>query len=413
MRQTFTTRKTRGLHLRRGDAALLAGGILLTLLLAGHGMAWTAGSLLHRSDAAYRQPPHLLPLQRLLHRPAVTLEPYHGGADGLDALLGGEGSDPARNDGSRPRIVSRPLVTAVVGRAYRYQLRAEGPPDALRFRVVEAPGGLTLTGGGLVRWTPTPDQAGGRGYPVAVAVLGADGRGTRQSFTVIVSERVHWLGTDEAGRDLGAALVLGARWTLLPGLLAAMVAVGLGVLAGGLAGYYEGRTNALLTYLSALSESVPALVLLFLAAVIFQYRLLPVMAVLGLVLFPGIAQDVRARVLTLKARQFVEAARELGLRPAEILWKDIVWHNTRPLLLGRVFYVLALAVAVEVTLSYLRLGIQPPAVSWGTLLFAGRGLIESHRYWLAFFPALATILTIAGYTLLGYGLTRRLRIRGT
>jgi peptide/nickel transport system permease protein len=272
---------------------------------------------------------------------------------------------------------------------------------------------MTMDEAGRVQWTPTPAHLGGRGQNVVVAALNGEGNGTQQSFSIIVSERAHPLGTDEAGRDMLAALILGTRWTIWPGLVAAGISLLLGVGLGGLAGYYERRADAVLSYTATLSESLPALLLIFLAAVIFRYNLYPVMLVLGVVLFPAVARGIKARVLALKARQFIEASRELGLSHTQILWHDIIWHNTRPVMLTRLFYAFALAVAVEVTLSYLRLGIQPPQVSWGNMILAGRPLIENHQSWLAFWPALATILAVAGYYLLGSGLARRFRVRGT
>ena len=215
---------------------------------------------------------------------------------------------------------------------------------------------------------------------------------------------------------LAMALVLGTRWTVGPGLIAVSVSLLLGLLLGGLAGYYEGRVDAALGYITHLSEAFPALVLLFLAAVIFhydQYGLAPVMVVLGIVLAPGVAREVKAKVKTLKAQQFIEASQELGLSDAHILWKDIVWYNARSLLLSRAFYGFALAIALEVTLSYLRLGIQEPGGSWGIMIFSGRDLLNSHGYWLLFFPAVATVLAMAGYFLLGNGLVQMLRTKKT
>lgn len=396
---------------RAGRWRLWAGGAVVVLLLAGHLAAWTQGEALRRTDAAYRQPPQLLLLQRLLYPAAATVTPYEGGEDLLDDLLGGAASEISEaSEEHAPEIVSTPRVTAVARRPYRYALRTNAAPGLVRYRLLAAPAGMTISPEGGLLWIPRDEQAGGRGHAVAVAALGPSGRGTQQQFSVIVSEREHPLGTDEAGRDVLAALLLGTRWTVFPGLLAVSVALLLGVLVGGWAGYYAGRTDAVLSYLGALFEALPALVLLFLAAVIFRYQLYPVMAVLGLVLFPGVARGVRAIVQTLRAQQFVEAAREMGLSNGAILWREIVWHNGRAFLLDRLFYGLALAVAVEVTLSYLRLGIQPPGVSWGTLLLAGRGLIESQHYALAFFPAVATMVAMAGFLLLGSGLAARLRL---
>ncbi len=415
MKQTFTDIPAAGrLRLGRGRLKLGAGVVVVALLLLGNLVVGLDGERLERLDAAHEQPPHWRWLQRLLYRPLVRVEGY-GGASGIAGLLeaacgGGEAGLPAAYP-----ITSQPVFTAVVGRPYRYRVRAKSGGDAVRYRV-SGPAGMTIDAAtGLVTWTPDAahNRVGGTGEPVTVCAVGPEGAGSRQRFTVFVAERAHPLGTDRRGRDLAAALVLGTRWTLLPGLLAVGVSLLLGLLVGAPAGYYAGRADAALTYLAHLSEAVPALLLLFLAAVIFHYRLYPVMAVLGVILFPGVARGVRAEVLALKARQFVEASRELGLRDARILWKDIVWHNTRPFLVGRVFHGFALAVAVEVTLSYLRLGIQAPAVSWGTMIFEGRALIPSHQYWLAFFPAVATVVAVGGFYLLGHGLAQRFRIKQT
>ena len=420
MKQTFTdipaaTLGQRLARLRRhGWPALTGGAAIVALLLASNLAAFIGGDGLRREDAAYRQPPQWLFFQRLLYHPPVEMVPYaeSGPLGSIDALMEKAGEE-SETQTTAPSITSQPRFTAVVGRLYRYQIRADGVPGALGYRLLTAPPGMTVDTDGLIAWTPEAAQAGGRGHLVEIVAVGPDGQGSKQAFALIAAERTHPLGTDEAGRDLGAALLLGTRWTVLPGLVAVVVSVVLGLLFGGLAGYYEGRTDAMLTYLARLSETVPALLLLFLAAVIFRYNLYPVMAVLGVILFPGVARGIKTHVLTLKARQFIEAARELGLSDAEILWKDIIWHNARPFLLSQIFYGFALAVVVEVTLSYLNIGILPPTVSWGTMLLEGRGLIGTQQYWLAFFPAVATVMAAGGYYLLGSGLEKRSRTKQT
>ncbi|MFQ5571726.1 MAG: ABC transporter permease [Rhodothermales bacterium] len=420
MKQTFTdipasSRFWRVVQLwRQGWFSLAAGSIILSSLLLGNVVAFVNEEPLQRQDAAYRQPPHWPFLQRLLFQAPIAIEPYSQSSD-FDTLLGIQDADTDSQKNHPPSLIitSRPSFTATAHRPYRYQLRVQHPAGTLRYKLITAPPGMEIDAAGLIQWTPEAQEANGRGVEVKVAAIGTNGTGSQQSFSIIVSEHVHPLGTDEAGRDIGAALILGTRWTLLPGLLAVAVSMLLGVLIGGLAGYYEGRIDAALSYVATLFESFPALVILFLAAVIFRYNLYAVMVVLGLILFPGVAREVKARVTTLKAQQFVEASRELGLSDAEILWKDIVWYNARPVLLARMFHGFALAVMVEVTLSYLNIGILPPTVSWGTMILAGRGLIESHQYWLAFFPALATGMSVAGFYLLGQGLGHRLRARKT
>lgn len=401
---------------RQGRLSLWAGGVLIVLLILGNVVAFSAAPQLMREDRAFRQPPQWALLQRLLYRAPARVEPVRAGSrslDGLDELLGGlrvNGAARENAEGEAPHISSRPHFTATVGRAYRYSVDTQLPSSDVRFETT-GPLGMSVTTNGVVEWIPAPEQVG----PITVVVRALDGTGagTQQAYQVIVSERYHPFGTDEFGRDLVAALILGTRWTILPGCIAVVVSLMFGVLFGGLAGYHEGRTDAFLGYVTGLSEAFPALLLLFLAAVIFQYRLEPIMVVLGLVLMPAVARDVRARVQALKARQFVEASRELGLPDARILWIDIVWYNARDLMLGRAFYAFGLAVVIEVTLSYLRIGVQPPTVSWGNMIFSGRDLLNSFGYWLIFFPSLATVLAVSGYALLGSGLAQLLRIRKT
>jgi len=412
MRRTFHERASQDVPTtlrrvrRHGWGALSFGGFIVVILIVGNVVAVLNGESLRYEDAAYRQPPQWVWLERLLYRPAQRVEPYAETTGSVDDLLGQLQSDAPSGSGrdAAPRIVSRPVHTATTERPYHYAVRTDAPADVPVRYEVSGPLGMTATASGAVTWTPAPGQVGQQA--VRVRAVGPGGAGTEQRFTIIVSERFHPLGTDDRGRDLAAALVLGTRWTLLPGLVAAGLSVLLGTLLGGLAGYYGGRLDTALHSFSRLTEAFPALVLLFLAAVIFRFALLPIMAVLGLILLPGVARDVHARVDRLRDRQFVEAARELGLSDARILWLDVVWHNARDVLLQRTFYALTLAVVMEVTLSYLRIGIQPPTVSWGTLIYSGRDLLYSSGYWLIAFPALATALTAAGYLLLGRSLER-------
>lgn len=426
MKQTFreqadTSQRQRLRALRRrGWLSLSVGGFVLVVLLAGNLVACNAEQRLQSTERnAFQQPPQWGGVQRLLYKPLLRVEPYRGSSNRYDNLLGGSGSSAASvaqaDSVAIPyEIVSRPLYAGTVGRRYRYHVQAEGADDGLQYRLTTYPLGMEIDAEtGRIEWVPEVNQDDK--HPIEVVAVGPDGMGSKQTYELVVSGSYHPLGTDRAGRDMVAALILGTRWAVWPGLIAVSVSLVLGLLLGGLAGYYEGRVDTALGYFTHLSEAVPALVLLFLAAVIFhydEYGLAPVMVVLGIVLSPGVARRIKVKVKALKAQQFIEASRELGLSDVEILWKDIVWYNARSILLERAFYGLALAVALEVTLSYLKIGILD-GTSWGNMILEGRELLNARVYWILFAPAFATVLAMAGYYLLGNGLVQLFRAKKT
>jgi len=357
-------------------------------------------------------PPHNSLLQTLLYRPPLSVDTVRGGGDVEVPLLGAgrtaapdDQSTSPGSDSSVPRITSRPHYTAVVGEAYQYKVQAQSESSPLKFELGDRPSGMKVDASGRIQWTPQePIESE---VEVEVRALDDEDQGTRQRFTIYVSETSHPLGTEKRGRDMGAALLLGARWALLPGFVAVLVSMVLGVLVGGLAGYYEGPARRGLTYAAGVTEALPSLVIFFLAALTFQRNIFWIMGVVGLLRAPRVASAVKSKVESLKARQFVEAARELGLRDRVILWRDIVWYNARPQLLLQASYGFVFAIIVEVTLSYLRLGIEAPAISWGNLLSAGRGQLASHVYWPVMLPALAIILAVGAFYFLADGIGRR------
>ena len=423
MKQHFTERAHRTVwsqlraSLQDGRLQLGVGLVcIIALAVAGAaGVLWDETLNQGTPSEAY-QPPHNLVLQRLLYHPANRLAPVERGMGSDPFQLSTLSSSPAAAFSSQPsdsaavRITSRPPYTAVVGEEYRYVINtqpglAEASAQASTISLDSGPVGMRVTAPNTLTWTPQPDQQGRQ--TVDVLVLSPDGEGMKQTFTVHVSETPHPLGTERRGRGMGAALLLGARWALLPGTVAVLISMLLGVLVGGLAGYYEGRTDTVLSYSSRLTEAFPALVALFLAAVIFAYNIFWIMAVVGVIGAPRVAQAIKAKVQSLKARQFVEASRELGLHDREILWRDIIWYNARPQLLLQASYGFVFAIIVEVTLSYLKLGIQAPAVSWGNLLLEGKEtMVVNQAYWPVVLPSLAIILSIAAFYLVADGVAR-------
>jgi len=152
--------------------------------------------------------------------------------------------------------------------------------------------------------------------------------------------------------------------------------------------------------------------LIFLTGAIFNFNIYAMMAVLGVVLFPRNALQIKNKVLSLKENQFIEAARELGMSDRRILLKDILWHNARTPVLSFCFQIMAFAILIEVTLSYLNLGIKEPDVSWGKMIFDHRSMIQEQKLWPLFFPAVTIFLSVAAFYLLADGLNKRNKIRG-
>lgn len=301
-----------------------------------------------------------------------------------------------------------PPRTAVAGTAYRSLLPSS---EGCAYRLLEAPPGLVLDDhAAVLRWSPTQQEARWRAYPVVLDAIDPQGTGTRYRFDLFVTERPHWLGTDRHGRDVALALLYGSRWALLPGLLAVTLAVLLGSILGSLAGYRSGLADRLLRAALRGAVAVPTFVLLFVVAVTQSAsveRLAVVMATLGLLWVPGLADEVRARVRALRDQQFIEAAHELGVPTWRVLTIDILAFQARDLLVRRAMHGLALALLTETALSFLGLGVIPPDVSWGTMIYEGRTLARTGHYALLALPTLALTLACSGFVLLDHGLRMR------
>ena len=212
------------------------------------------------------------------------------------------------------------------------------------------------------------------------------------------------LGTDFLGRDLLTRLILGIQAYFLPGLAAISIALALGSLLGVAAGYRGGRTDAAVTYFTNLIDALPRLVLMLLVIAAFKPQIYTIMVVLGITTAPTIATMVKGKILMLKQRNFIESAVALGLSPPTIIFKHILWHNCRALLLIQATIGMAEAVLIETSLSYLGFGVQEPTPSWGNMIQAGANYLLQGNLWSSTAPALAILLTVLGFHLLGDGL---------
>jgi peptide/nickel transport system permease protein len=208
---------------------------------------------------------------------------------------------------------------------------------------------------------------------------------------------VFWLGTDGLGRDVLSRLLYGARTSLSVGLVAVGLATGLGVLVGVVAALGGRVVDAALMRFTDVMLCFPTIFLILAVIAFLSPSLLNVMIVIGATGWMGTARLVRAEVLTLHGRAFVDAARLGGVGRVRLAVRHIL-PNALPPIMTSMSLGLAAAILTEAGLSYLGLGVQPPMASWGGMLTEGKGVIEA-AWWLITFPGLAIIWAVLGFTL--------------
>jgi peptide/nickel transport system permease protein len=216
----------------------------------------------------------------------------------------------------------------------------------------------------------------------------------------------HLLGTDRFGRDILARTMLAGRISLAIGVLGSVLAGAVGVAIGAVAAWRGGATDRLLMGLADALLAIPRLILLLVCAALWRPGVMTVVAVLVATGWMAVARLVRAEVLGLRVRPFVEAATALGASPSRTLWRHVL-----PNALGPAIVAIALgvggAILLESGLSFLGLGVQPPSPSWGNMIADGRDTIVIAP-WVALAPGLALIATVVASTLLGDALRDRL-----
>src|SRR3954464_14291444 len=212
----------------------------------------------------------------------------------------------------------------------------------------------------------------------------------------------HWFGTDDLGRDILGRVIYGARASLTAGAISVGIALAIGVPFGLLAGYRGGFIDALISRITDAMLAVPFLILAIALAAFLGPSLGNAMIAIGISATPIFVRLTRGQVLVVKAEDYVEAARALGNPPWRIAFSHIL-PNILPALLVQATLSIAAAIIAEAALSFLGLGQQPPAPSWGSMLNSAQRFL-TQAPWMAIYPGFAIFLTVLSFNLLGDGL---------
>jgi peptide/nickel transport system permease protein len=212
----------------------------------------------------------------------------------------------------------------------------------------------------------------------------------------------HWMGTDDLGRDLFTRVLYGGRVSILIGVLAAFVGTGIGSLVGAVAGFYGGRIGGLLMRLTDVAYSIPTLPLLIVLSTYTQSAVPAMAAIIGLLSWMATARVVRGEVLTIRAMDYVEAARSIGASNARIIRRHVLPNAMGPIIVGATLAI-GNAIILESSLSFLGLGVQPPTPTWGNMLQDAQSTMAT-KPWLTIFPGLAILIVVLSINFIGDGL---------
>lgn len=217
-----------------------------------------------------------------------------------------------------------------------------------------------------------------------------------------------WFGTDTLGRDIGAGLVYGAQVSLLVGVVSTVVALSIGVTLGAIAGYYGGLVDDSLMRFTEFFQTIPNFALAIVLVAILQPSTESVIIAIGVVSWPPVARLVRGEFLSLRSREFVQAARVVGQKNSQIIFGQVLPNTLSPIIVMASLMV-ATAILLESALSFLGLG-DPNTMSWGYMIGAARTVIRQ-AWWMSVFPGIAILLTVLALNLVGEGLNDALNPR--
>jgi peptide/nickel transport system permease protein len=212
----------------------------------------------------------------------------------------------------------------------------------------------------------------------------------------------HLFGTDQLGRDALSRMIWGARISLKVGFVATGVAIIIGTILGAVSGYYGGWIDAAIMRFVDIMLCFPTFFLILAVIAFLEPSIWNIMIIIGLTGWMGVTRLVRADFITLKERDFVQAAKAIGASDLRIIFLHILPNAMASILVAATLGI-AGAILTESALSFLGIGVQPPTPSWGNILTAGKDNIDI-AWWLSLYPGLAILITVVGYNLLGEGI---------
>lgn len=216
----------------------------------------------------------------------------------------------------------------------------------------------------------------------------------------------HILGTDSLGRDILSRMIYGARVSLSIGLIAVGIATLIGLVLGSLAGFYGGFIDSLIMRFVDIMLCFPTFFLILAVVAILEPSIFNIMIIIGMTSWMGPARLIRGEILSLKEREFIQAERAIGASSFRIISRHLVPNAIGPVLVNATLGI-AGAILVESGLSFLGLGVQPPASSWGNILIEAKSTLGI-AWWITVFPGLAILITILGFNFIAEGLKEKI-----